>query len=46
MAPRFDSGAAAEHTNRLGFNVDFTAVALALALALLIRLNVIPHVGW
>lgn len=44
MAPRFET-AAAEHP-RLAFNVDFAAVAIALTLALLIRLNVIPHIGW
>jgi hypothetical protein len=28
------------------FNVDAAAIVIALALAALIRLNVIPHVGW
>ena len=28
------------------FNVDAAAIVIALALAALIRLNVIPHIGW
>jgi hypothetical protein len=31
---------------RLAFNVDAVAIALALTLAALVRLNVLPHVGW
>jgi len=31
---------------RLAFNVDAAAIVIALALAALIRLNVIPHIGW
>lgn len=45
MAPRSETIAAA-HPGRLAFNADFAAVAIALTLALLIRLNVIPHIGW
>lgn len=45
MAPRSDT-AAAEHARKLAFNADFAAIAIALTLALLIRLNVIPHIGW
>ena len=48
MAPRLDTSKliarAAEH--RLAFNVDIVAIALALTFAALIRLNVIPHIGW
>ena len=32
--------------NRLGFNADAVAIVIALALAALIRLNVIHHIGW
>ena len=31
---------------KLGFNVDAAAIVIALALAALIRLNVIHHIGW
>ena len=31
---------------KLGFNVDAAAILIALALAALIRLNVIHHIGW
>ena len=31
---------------KLGFNVDTAAIVIALALAALIRLNVIHHIGW
>lgn len=36
------------HTSaaRLGFNPDAAAIVIALALAALIRLNVLPHIGW
>ena len=33
-------------THKLGFNADAAAIVIALALAALIRLNVIPHIGW
>ncbi len=45
MAPRtFASTATPDHHHRLGFNVDLTAIALALTLAALLRLNIIPHI--
>jgi hypothetical protein len=31
---------------KLAFNVDAAAIVIALALAALIRLNLIPHIGW
>lgn len=31
---------------RLTFNADAAAILIALALAALIRFNVIPHIGW
>jgi hypothetical protein len=31
---------------KLAFNADAAAIAIALALAALIRLNVIHHIGW
>ncbi|MDE1155107.1 MAG: hypothetical protein PW735_05175 [Acidobacteriaceae bacterium] len=45
MSPRFQPTKAIAHT-RLGFNADMAAILLALGLAALIRLNVIPHIGW
>lgn len=48
MSPRIDTSKliakASEH--RLAFNADAVAITLALAFAVLIRLNVIPHIGW
>ena len=45
MSPRIDtSKLAAEH--RLSFNADAVAIGLALALAVLIRFNVIHRIGW
>jgi hypothetical protein len=50
MSPRIDipklaiPKLAAQH--RLAFNVDAVAIALALTLAVLIRFNVIQHIGW
>ena len=44
MAPRSET-AGAGHI-KPAFNADFAAIAIALTLALLIRLNVIPHIGW
>lgn len=32
--------------SKLGFNADTAAIAIALALAALIRLNIIHHIGW
>lgn len=31
---------------KLGFNADVAAIFIALALAALVRLNVLPRVGW
>ena len=31
---------------KLAFNVDAAAIVIALALAALIRFNLIPHIGW
>jgi hypothetical protein len=45
MAPRYIATKAL-HASRLAFNADLAAIAIALALAALIRLNVLPHVGW
>ena len=33
-------------STKLAFNADAAAIVIALALAALIRLNVIPHIGW
>ena len=38
--------ATAAATHKLGFNADAAAIVIALALAALIRLNVIHHIGW
>jgi hypothetical protein len=32
--------------HKLTFNADIAAISIALALAALIRLNVIHHIGW
>jgi hypothetical protein len=32
--------------HKLGFNADVAAIAIALTLAALIRLNLIRHIGW
>ena len=34
------------HGTRLGFNVDFVAIAIAVALVALIRLNILPSIGF
>ena len=31
---------------KLAFNADAAAIVIALTLAALIRLNIIPHIGW
>ena len=31
---------------KLTFNVDAAAIAIALLLAVLVRLNLLPHIGW
>ena len=41
-----DSRTPIHQTAKLSFNVDAAAIVIALALAALIRLNVIPHIGW
>ena len=43
---RTSSTASAVASHKLGFNADAAAIVIALALAALIRLNVLPHVGW
>ena len=45
MSPRFQPAKAVAHL-KLAFNVDAVAIAIALAFAALIRLNVIHHIGW
>lgn len=45
MAPRFQPSKAIAQAKLL-FNADAAAIVLALALAALIRLNVIHHIGW
>ena len=32
--------------HKLAFNADAVAIAIALALAALVRLNVLPRIGW
>ena len=32
--------------SKLSFNVDAAAIAIALAFAALVRLNIIHHIGW
>jgi hypothetical protein len=32
--------------SKLAFNADAAAIAIALVFAALIRLNIIPHIGW
>jgi hypothetical protein len=41
-----DSRPPVSQSAKLAFNVDVAAIVIALALAALIRLNVIPHIGW
>ena len=43
---RTSSPPAAVATHKLTFNADAAAILIALALAALIRLNVLPRVGW
>lgn len=42
------SAAAAEavHAHKLAFSADIAAIAIALTLAALIRLDVLPRIGW
>lgn len=46
MAPRISSVTRIAAHPRLAFNADAAAIAIALTLAALIRLNVLPHIGW
>ena len=34
------------HTGKLAFNADAAAIGIALLLAALVRLNVVPRIGW
>lgn len=43
---RTSGSAIATSHGKLGFNADAAAIVIALALAALIRLNVIHHIGW
>jgi hypothetical protein len=43
---RTSSPAASTSRHKLAFNADAAAIVIALALAALIRLNVIHHIGW
>ena len=45
MSPRIETTKAI-HSAKLFFNVDIVAISIALAAAALVRLNVIPHIGW
>jgi hypothetical protein len=45
LAPRLRTEVAAL-PHKLAFNADAAAIAIALALAALIRLNIIHHIGW
>jgi hypothetical protein len=45
MAPRIQSTKALASVKLL-FNADAAAIVLALALAALVRFNVIHHIGW
>jgi hypothetical protein len=40
------SNSGMSNSRKLVFNADVAAIAIALALAALIRLNVIHHIGW
>lgn len=48
MAIRFRTSAttSAGAMQKLGFNADAAAIVIALTLAALIRLNLLPRVGW
>ncbi|HEY5331030.1 MAG TPA: hypothetical protein VIJ79_14175 [Acidobacteriaceae bacterium] len=45
MSPRIDTAKIVTQ-HRLSFNADAVAIGLALALAALIRFNVIHSIGW
>ena len=47
MAPRLNTSEIIARTeHRLGFNADIAAIALAVALAALVRFNVLPGIGF
>jgi hypothetical protein len=48
MSPHIDTSKLISRTSdhRISFNADAVAIALALTLAALIRLNVIHQIGW
>ncbi|MES2392751.1 MAG: hypothetical protein V4555_13990 [Acidobacteriota bacterium] len=45
MSPRIQPAKAIEQA-RLFFNADVAAIAIALSLAILIRFNILPRIGW
>ena len=45
-APRAVASVKALPAHKLAFNADAVAIAIALALAALVRLNVLPRIGW
>jgi hypothetical protein len=45
MPRRIQSSTSVPHS-KLGFNADAAAIVIALVFAILIRLNVIHHIGW
>jgi len=45
MAPRFQPSQAVVHIKHV-FSADAAAITIALALAVLIRLNIIHHINW
>ena len=44
--PQAASQAEAMPSLKLAFNADLAAIAIALTLAALVRLNVLPRIGW
>ena len=44
--PRPAASAKVLPARKLAFNVDAVAIAIALTLAALIRLNLLPRIGW
>jgi hypothetical protein len=45
MSPRIQPSKALQQA-KLFFNADVAAIAIALSLAILIRLNILPGIGW
>ena len=45
MSPRIQPAKAIQQA-RLLFNADIAAIAIALSLAVLIRFNILPRIGW